>query len=131
MFGGSFGMTDAMKLLTPFLMPGGDKMKAVEGLVKQFATDENIKKYSGKIIEGVAGLQAQHGCHYLVTITPTIDQKDIYIGVVKTDEYPAATTPVFQMFLSQLTQADILNLISLITSYAGQQPNTTATKRIG
>ncbi len=130
MFNG-FGMADAMKLLTPFLMPGGDKAKAVQGLAEKYATDEVIKGGSRKIIEFAAELQKEHGCHYLITITPTIDQKDIYIGVVKTDEYPAATTPVFQMFLSQLTQADILNLISLITSYAGQQPNTTDTKRIG
>lgn len=127
MFGSSFGMADAMKLLTPFLMPGGDKMKAVEGLVKQFATDENIKKYSGKIIEGVAGLQAQNMCHYSLYITPTQDNKDIYIVVHQLTH----KAPVFQMYLSQLTQADILLLISLITSYAVQQPNTTATKRIG
>lgn len=124
---GAPGMGDLMKVLAPLMMPGGNPQEKTENIVRKFVTPENIAKYSGKIIEGVAALQQAKGQKYVVHIETTSDNKDLHIGILNRSEN-GVLAPLQSIYLSRITQQDIIFLISLIFSQNGTaSTNGTAT----
>lgn len=109
--GPSFNIGDIMKAVTPLMLPGGDKKKAVANLVTTFATDDNIKFAASATIAGMEALQKDKGLKFVLSIETAM--QDIAISIYTRSE-DMALHPYRQFFVSQLTQSDFIALINII-----------------
>lgn len=120
---GGPGMGDIMKMMAPLLQPGPLKDK-INTLVTKYAPDDKIREFAGYAIEGVEKLQKENNQKYVLYVEGTSDNRDILIRVW--NRLPDGTLePIRDLYLSQLTQADLLLLINLFLSDDGEP------KRIG
>lgn len=104
-------MGDIMKLLAP-LMAGGSTQDKLTKLVEKVATPENIREYSGNIIEGYTRMQVTNGRKYVLYLESTSDGRDVLIKIW--DRQDSVTlVPLEEIYLSRITQEQIISLISL------------------
>ena len=111
---GAPNIAQIMMKITPLLMPGGDKKKAIGDLITEFATDKNISMVAGHAIQGLAEFQQKQGAHYVLSIEATQDNSDIVISIYERSADRTHTIPVDHIYVSKITQAHIQFLINLI-----------------
>ncbi len=113
---GAPNIAQLMMKITPLLIPGGDRKKAINGLVTEFATDENVHGITRAIIEGLAKLQQEQATRYVLKIESTHDSNDIAIIIYTRSSDMTQLVEFGKLFLSQLNQEQIIILINLLTN---------------
>jgi hypothetical protein len=114
-----FDLGDITPLIAPF-MGGGDLKEKLTKFVRSQATPERIKEYGGKIIEAVAAHQARMNEKYVLLIETTAGDNDIVIKIFVRDPVTRhmPQEPKRKVFLSTLTQDDLIQVINLIIPHA-------------
>lgn len=112
-------IADIMMLLTKYMgkfnsaKDDKQKMQATIGdLINDVATQERITWVTSAMINGLAKLQENTGQQYVVILGATDNGKDILVKIMRRGF--ATAEPVYQIYLSHLTQNDFHQLINLM-----------------
>ena len=123
-------MVEMMALAGELIMALGDSAKMgpfIAKMVQKFATDANLQKMSSGMISGMANYQAQKFQRFALRIEMLPDNSDIGIWVYSRNEDLTETNIYHTLYLSQITQQDIINLLAIIFS---NEPNNTGQRAI-